>query len=59
MAAVGATLHLVVESVDTLYVLLGEPAPDANAAGRTIETRTKETVDNDVEALSLELLIND
>ena len=39
----------------SLYLELAEPAPDA-APGRTPETRAKETVDNEVESLALELL---
>jgi hypothetical protein len=39
----------------SLYLELGEPAP-AGEPGRTPETRAKETVDNDVESLALELL---
>jgi hypothetical protein len=39
----------------TLYLELGVPA-SAGDSGRTVETRAKETVDNDVEALALEIL---
>ena len=39
----------------SLYLELGEPAVEGRP-GRTPETRAKETVDNDVESLSLELL---
>lgn len=39
----------------SLYLELGEPAPEGEP-GRTPETRTKETIDNDVESLGLELL---
>ncbi len=36
--------------LQTLYLLLAEPAPESSERGRTPETRAKETVDNDVEA---------
>jgi hypothetical protein len=39
----------------SLYLELGERAPGGEP-GRTPETRTKETVDNDVESLALEML---
>jgi hypothetical protein len=39
----------------TLYLELGERAADGEP-GRTPGTRAKETVDNDVESLALELL---
>ena len=42
----------------TLYLLLGEPAPEGAVPGRTPETKAKETIDNDVEALGLDLLID-
>jgi hypothetical protein len=44
-------------STETLYTMLGEPAPEGEP-GRTAETRAKETVDNDIEALALDLLID-
>lgn len=47
---------VVEEQTKTLYLLLAEPPPAKSTPGRTIETRTKETVDNDVEALALDLL---
>jgi hypothetical protein len=34
----------------TLYDLLAEPAPEGAAAGETITTRRKETLDDDTEA---------
>jgi hypothetical protein len=39
----------------SLYLQLAEPAPEGEP-GRTPETRAKETVDNDVESLALDLL---
>lgn len=42
-----------------LYGLLAEPAPDGDAAGETLITKAKETVDNDVEAFALEELAID
>jgi hypothetical protein len=57
-AAGSATLHFVDAPANTLYLLLGEPAPEGETPGRTPETRAKETIDNDVEALALELLID-
>jgi hypothetical protein len=38
---------------NTLYELLGEAAPSFAAAGQTLETRAKETVDNDAETLGV------
>ena len=58
LAAGGATLLVVDAGANTLYLLLGEPAPEGAAPGRTPETRAKETIDNDVEALGLDLLID-
>ncbi len=40
----------------TLYLLLAQPALEPSARGRTPETRQKETVDNDVEAVWLDFL---
>ncbi len=42
----------------SLYLLLAEPAPAGAVPGRTPETRAKETIDNDVEALGIDLLID-
>ena len=36
----------------SLYIALAEPAPEGEA-GQTVETRAKETVDNDAETLFL------
>lgn len=40
----------------TLYSLLAEPAPEESAPGETPTTKAKETVDNDVEAFSVQEL---
>jgi hypothetical protein len=37
-----------------LYLLLAQRAPDTSVPGRTIETRTKETIDRDQEEFLLE-----
>lgn len=42
---------------DTLYGVLGEPAPVRSAAGETQNTRQKETIDRDVEMLVVEELV--
>lgn len=44
-------------SPDTsLYSILAEPAPEDSAPGETLTTKAKETVDNDVEAFSVQEL---
>jgi hypothetical protein len=40
----------------SLYEELAEPAPLGCAAGETISTRAKETVDNDVETFDIQAL---
>lgn len=42
----------------SLYEVLGEPAPASSIRGETISTKTKETLDNDVEMLVLEELMD-
>jgi hypothetical protein len=41
----------------SLYIELAEPAPEQKAPGQTNTTKAKETVDNDVEALMLDVLV--
>jgi hypothetical protein len=45
------------DTVGSLYDELAEPAADSAAAGETLSTRAKETVDNDVETAALEELM--
>jgi hypothetical protein len=42
----------------TLYEALSSPAPEGDAVGETIRTLTKETLDNDDEALLLGLMLD-
>jgi hypothetical protein len=42
----------------SLYVELAEPAPEEEGSGQTITTKAKETVDNDVEAVLLDMLVD-
>jgi hypothetical protein len=42
----------------SLYELLGDPAPQTSVHGETTRTKTKETVDDDTEALVVEELID-
>lgn len=44
-------------TVGSLYDVLAEPAPTSAAAGETLSTRKKETVDNDVETAALDELM--
>jgi hypothetical protein len=39
--------------VESLYVVLAEPAPESAERGETSNTRAKETLDDDREALGL------
>jgi len=41
----------------SLYLELAEPAPEQQGRGQTNTTKAKETVDNDVEALVLDVLV--
>jgi hypothetical protein len=42
----------------TLYKVLSSPAPEGAGVGETIRTLTKETLDNDGEALLLGLMLD-
>lgn len=42
----------------SLYTALANPAPPGAPRGETISTKTKETVDRDVEALVLEEMLH-
>jgi hypothetical protein len=42
----------------SLYEVLAEPAPPDAGAGETNSTRTKETIDADVEAFTIEELMH-